>query len=202
MPAAAQRKSAPAPQPSQQDNPWTQIPVPRPSEQDSPWTQIEKLDWRFGPTQGKLRELPQSPYLRIFAFLGLRERAVFWNSKATLATTTAIRLLRATSVGLLSSPSTRQGTCKTMKRSIPTRSWRFLKKSNASANEEKKRRGLEPLVLEDWYIVPHYGCSNQTSRMGDKASSVFWGHHCKLYDPATWPQWSNERNSSFRTCFA
>ena len=39
----------------------------------------------------------------------------------------------------------------------------ILKKGNVEDNEERKRRGLETLVLEDWSVVPHYDV--QTKRL-------------------------------------
>src|SRR5439155_11534320 len=39
----------------------------------------------------------------------------------------------------------------------------ILKKSNIAGNEERKRRGLGTLILEGWYVTPHYDV--QTKRL-------------------------------------
>jgi uncharacterized membrane-anchored protein len=44
----------------------------------------------------------------------------------------------------------------------------ILKKNNVEGNEERKRRGLETLVLEDWYVVPHYDVQTKRLEWGTK----------------------------------
>src|SRR5207247_5918578 len=44
----------------------------------------------------------------------------------------------------------------------------IMKKSSVEENEERKRRGLETLVLEDWYVVPHYDAQTKRLEWGTK----------------------------------
>jgi uncharacterized membrane-anchored protein len=44
----------------------------------------------------------------------------------------------------------------------------ILKKNNVAGNEERKKRGLETLVLEGWYVAPHYDIQTKRLEWGTK----------------------------------
>jgi uncharacterized membrane-anchored protein len=65
----------------------------------------------------------------------------------------------------------------------------ILKKSNAASNEERKRRGVETLVLEDWFIAPHYDVQTKRLEWGTKLRQGSGGitvnysiHHRERHD--------------------
>ena len=43
-----------------------------------------------------------------------------------------------------------------------------MKKNNVAGNEERKKRGLETLVLEGWYVAPHYDIQTKRLEWGTK----------------------------------
>jgi uncharacterized membrane-anchored protein len=147
-PAIAQPKSAP---------------VQQPSSQDDAWTQIEKLDWKFGPTQGGIAGVAAITVPQGSAFLASPGTRRFLELQGNLGAdgmyTFAPRDVRWFAVFAFD-PS---GYVKDDEKIDPDALLEIMKKSNVEGNEERKRRGMDTLVLEDWYVVPHYDV--QTKRL-------------------------------------
>ncbi len=154
-PVLGQQKSAPA----QQNGPRAQqpnAPAPQQSPQDSLWAQIEKLDWKLGPTQGDIAGIATIIVPKGSAFLSSAGTRRFLELQGNLGNDNSFTFA-PNDIGWFSvfsfDPS---GYVPDDEKIDPDALLDILKKSNAESNEERKRRGFETLVLEDWFITPHY----------------------------------------------
>jgi uncharacterized membrane-anchored protein len=143
---------AAAPGVAQQNNP-----------DDELWSQIKKLDWQFGPTQGSIAGTATIVVPKDSVFLGSTGTRRFLELQGNLGNDSDY----AFAPGDLSwfaifsyDPSGHVADDETID---PDNLLDLLKKSNEAGNEERKRRGLETLVLEEWYVSPHYDI--QTRRL-------------------------------------
>lgn len=130
---------------------------------DQTWAEINKLDWKFGPTQGDIATVASIGVAKDSVFLGSAGSRRFLELNGNLAGdgnyTFAPKSLSWFAVFSFDS----SGYVKDDETLDPDELLSILKKTNVSGNEERRRRGLETLVLEGWYVVPHYDI--QTKRL-------------------------------------
>ena len=173
-PALGQQKGAPA----QQNGPRTQqpsAPAPQSSVQDSLWAEVEKLGWKMGPTQGDIAGIATIVVPKGSAFLGSagtrRFLEIQGNPGADNAFTFAPNDIAWFSVFSFE-PS---GYVADDEKIDPDELLDILKKGNVESNEERKRRGMETLVLEDWFITPHYDVQTKRLEWGTKLRQASGG---------------------------
>jgi uncharacterized membrane-anchored protein len=127
------------------------------------WLQIKKLDWQFGPTQGSIAGTATILVPKDSVFLGSTGTRRFLELQGNLANDDNFTFAPG-NLGWFSvfsyDPSGHVADDETID---PDALLDQLKKSNLAGNEERKRRGLGTLVLEDWYVSPHYDV--QTKRL-------------------------------------
>jgi uncharacterized membrane-anchored protein len=137
--------------------------VQQPSAQDNAWAQIQKLDWKLGPTRGPIAGVAAITVPQGAAFLASTGTRRFLELQGNPGSdgmyTFAPGDLRWFAIFAFD-PS---GYVRDDEKIDPDALLEILKKGNAEGNEERRRRGLGTLVLEDWYVVPHYDV--QTKRL-------------------------------------
>jgi uncharacterized membrane-anchored protein len=152
------------PKAAQQNGPRSQQPsAPQPSAQDSRWAEIEKLGWKLGPTQGDIGSVATIFVPKGSALLGSAGTRRFLEIQGNLGVDDAFTFAPNDIAWFAVFSFEASGYVSDDEKIDPDALLEILKKNNAASNEERKRRGLETLVLEDWFITPHYDV--QTKRL-------------------------------------
>lgn len=130
--------------------------------------QIAKLDWTIGPAQGDIGgtaniNVPQGS-LFLTPVGSRRFLELLGNLGSDNTYTFAPRDLSWFSVFSFDA----SGYVKDDEKIDPDELLAILKKSNAASNEERKRRGLRTVLLESWYIPPHYDVQSKRLEWGTK----------------------------------
>lgn len=127
------------------------------------WTEVKKLDWKLGPTEGNIATVANIGVPQDSAFLGSPESKRFLELNGNLGSD-GNYIFAPSSLSWFAvfhfDPS---GYVKDDETLDPTELLSILKKGNVSGNEERKRRGLQTLTLDGWYVEPHYDV--QTKRL-------------------------------------
>jgi uncharacterized membrane-anchored protein len=152
-PATAQRQSAP---------------VQEPSQQAGLWAQIERLDWKFGPTQGSIAGVAAIAVPQGSVFLGSAGTRRFLELQGNLGEDNTYTFAPGDLRWFAAFSFDESGYVQDDEKIDPVALLEILKRNNASGNEERQRRGLQTLVLEDWYIVPHYDVQTKRLEWGTK----------------------------------
>ena len=166
-PGMAQQKSTPSQQksaPAQQNAPVQQPSAPaQPSAQDNLWAQIEKLDWKLGPNQGDIAGTATIVVPKGSAFLSSAGTRRFLELQGNLGVDDGYTFAPGDISWFSVFTFDPSGHVADEEKIDPDELLAILKKDNAERNEERKKRGLETLVLEDWFVAPHYDI--QTKRL-------------------------------------
>ncbi|MCP1768921.1 putative membrane-anchored protein [Bradyrhizobium japonicum] len=135
---------------------------------DQAWVELKKLDWKYGPTQGDIATVASIGVPKDAMFLGSVGSRRFLELMGNLGSdgkyTFAPRSLNWFAVFNFD-PS---GYVKDDETLDPDELLGILKKNNVAGNDERRRRGLETLVLEGWYVVPHYDIQTKRLEWGTK----------------------------------
>jgi uncharacterized membrane-anchored protein len=140
---------------------------------DDLWSQIKQLDWQFGPTEGRIGTTATIQIPRDSVFLGSPGTQRFLELQGNLANDNDFTFAPGDLSWFSVFSYDPSGHVSDEETIDPDALLDQLKKTNLAGNEERKRRGLETLILEDWYVSPHYDV--QTKRLE-------WA--TKLRDPA------------------
>ena len=143
-------------------------PVQQPSPPDNPWLQIQKLDWKFGPTQGGIAGVATITVPTGSAFLGSTGTRRFLELQGNLGTDAGYTFAPSDVSWFSVFSFDPAGYVSDDEKIDPDALLEILKKTNIEGNEERKRRGLRTLVLEDWYITPHYDVQTKRLEWGTK----------------------------------
>lgn len=162
------------------------------------WGQINKLDWKFGPTQGNIGGIASLSVPNDSVFLSSIDTRRFLELQGNLGSdgnyTFAPKNLSWFSVFSFDE----SGYVKDDEKIDPNELLAILKKSNASTNEERRRRGIKTLTLEDWYVAPHYDVQTKrlewATKLRGEAGDITVNYTVRLFGPHR----SDERNSRFR----
>lgn len=166
-PALGQQKSAPA----QQNGPRAQqpsAPAPQPSAQDLLWAQIKELGWKMGPTQGDIAGIAAIAVPNGSAFLGSADTRRFLEIQGNPGVDGAFTFAPNDISWFSIFSFEPSGYVPDEEKIDPNALLDILKKNNVESNEERKRRGMETLVLEDWFIIPHYDVQTKRLEWGTK----------------------------------
>jgi uncharacterized membrane-anchored protein len=140
---------------------------------DDLWSQLKQLDWQFGPTEGRIGATATILVPRDSVFLGSAGTRRFLELQGNLANDNDFTFAPGDLSWFSVFSYDPSGHVPDEETIDPDTLLDQLKKTNLAGNEERKRRGLETLILEDWYVSPHYDV--QTKRLE-------WA--TKLRDPA------------------
>lgn len=157
-PVSAQQKSAPAGAPKSAQ----QVPQPETAE-DRIWAELKKLDWYYGPTQGDIARKATIVVPKGSVFLSSAGTRRFLELQGNLGDDTSYAFAPSDLAWFSVFSFDSSGYVHDDEKIEPESLLDILKKANVVGNEERKRRGLETLVLEGWYVVPHYDV--QTKRL-------------------------------------
>jgi uncharacterized membrane-anchored protein len=149
----AQSRSAPAQQPSVQDN---------------AWAQIQKLDWKFGPALGPIAGIAAITVPQGSVFLTPAGTRRFLELQGNLGSDGMYTFAPADVRWFAVFNFDPSGYVRDDETIDPDALLEILKKANAEGNDERRPRGLERLVLEDWYVVPHYDVQTKRLEWGTK----------------------------------
>jgi uncharacterized membrane-anchored protein len=130
---------------------------------DQVWAEIKKLDWKFGPTQGDIATVASMSVPKDSVFLGSVGSRRFLELNGNLGSDGNYTFAPGSLSWFAIFNFDHSGYVKDDETLDPDELLSILKKNNVSGNEERKRRGLQALVLEGWYVVPHYDV--QTKRL-------------------------------------
>jgi uncharacterized membrane-anchored protein len=155
-----QQKSGPIQQPSQ--------PAPKLSPQDELWANIEKLDWKLGPTQGDIAGTANIVVPKGSVFLGSTGSRRFLELQGNLGTENSFTFAPSDLAWFSVFNFDSTGYVSDDEKIDPDALLDILKKGNVTGNEERKKRGLETLILEDWYVTPHYDVQTKRLEWGTK----------------------------------
>jgi len=130
---------------------------------DPIWAEIKKLDWKFGPSQGDIATVASIGVPKDSAFLGSVGSRRFLELNGNLGGAGNYTFAPSSLSWFAIFNFDPSGYVKDDETLDPDELLSILKKNNVSGNEERERRGLQKLVLEGWYVVPHYDI--QTKRL-------------------------------------
>jgi uncharacterized membrane-anchored protein len=159
--STSQQKSSPAQQNAPAQKP--SAPAEAPSPQDVLWAQLGKLDWKLGPTQGDIAGTATIVVPKGSVFLSSADTRRFLELLGNLGTDDGFTFAPGDLSWFTVFSFDPSGHVTDDEKIDPDELLAILKKSNVAGNEERKRRGLETLVLEDWVVTPHYDI--QTKRL-------------------------------------
>jgi uncharacterized membrane-anchored protein len=143
-------------------------PVQQPAPPDDTWAQVKKLDWKLGPTQGAVASVATISVPQGSAFLGSAGTRLFLELQGNLGSDGGYTLAPNDISWFAVFSFDPSGYVSDDEKIDPDALLEILKKSNAEGNEERKRRGLQTLVLEDWFVVPHYDVQTKRLEWGTK----------------------------------
>lgn len=144
------------------------VPVQQPSQTDNAWAEIGKLDWKVGPTQGGIANVAAITVPKGSGFLGSPGTRRFLELQGNLGSDNAYTFAPGNISWFAVFSFDPSGYVADDEKIDPDALLEILKKSNVDSNEERKRRGVQTLVLEDWYIVPHYDVQTKRLEWGTK----------------------------------
>lgn len=130
---------------------------------DQVWAEIKKLDWKMGPTQGDIASVANIGVPKDSVFLGSVGSRRFLELNGNLGADGNYTFAPSSLSWFAVFNFDPSGYVKDDETLDPDELLSIMKKNNASGNEERKRRGFQTLVLEGWYVVPHYDI--QTKRL-------------------------------------
>jgi len=133
------------------------------SSNDRVWAELKKLDWTFGPAQGDIATVASISVPRDSVFLGSAGSRRFLELQGNLGGDGNYTFAPSSLSWFAVFNFDPSGYVKDDETLDPEALLSILKTNNVSGNEERKRRGLQTLVLEGWYIAPHYDV--QTKRL-------------------------------------
>ncbi|WP_454616498.1 DUF2167 domain-containing protein [Bradyrhizobium cenepequi] len=139
------------------------IAVAQQSSNNQVWAEIKNLDWKFGPTQGDIATVASIVVPKDSVFLGSVGSRRFLELNGNLGGDGNYTFAPSSLSWFAVFSFDPSGYVKDDETLDPDELLGILKKNNVSGNEERKRRGLQTLVLEGWYVVPHYDV--QTKRL-------------------------------------
>jgi uncharacterized membrane-anchored protein len=152
-----------------------QKPAQQPTPQDDTWAQIQKLDWKLGPTQGAVAGVATIAIPQGSAFLASAGTRRFLELQGNLGSDGGYTLAPKDISWFAVFSFDPSGYVSDEEKIDPDALLEILKKSNTEGNEERKRRGLQTLVLEDWYVVPHYDVQTKRLEWGTKLRQASGG---------------------------
>jgi uncharacterized membrane-anchored protein len=141
---------------------------PAVTSRDSLWDQIEKLDWKLGPTQGAIAGVATISVPQGSAFLESSASRRFLELQGNIGADGTYTFAPSDVRWFAVFAFDQSGYVRDGERIDPDELLATLKKNNVEVNEERKRRGLQTLVLEDWYVVPHYDVQTKRLEWGTK----------------------------------
>jgi uncharacterized membrane-anchored protein len=165
--APAQQNSAPAQQPS--------APAQQPSAQDEQWAQLAKLDWKIGPTQGDIAGIAAIVVPKDLVFLSSAGTRRFLELMGNLGVDDNFTFAPSNLDWFSVFSFDPSGYVPDDEKIDPDALLDILKKGNVAGNEERKKRALETLVLEDWYVTPHYDVQTKRLEWGTKLRQASGG---------------------------
>src|ERR1700730_18576391 len=175
----AQQKSTPSQQksaPAQQNAPVQQPSAPAQlSPQDNLWAQIEKLDWKLGQNQGDIAGTATIVVPKGSAFLSSAGTRRFLELQGNLGGDNGFTFAPGDISWFSVFSFDPSGHVADEEKIDPDELLAILKKSNAEGNEERKKRGLETLVLEDWFVAPHYDIQTKRLKWGTRLREASGG---------------------------
>jgi uncharacterized membrane-anchored protein len=127
------------------------------------WAELKKLDWKFGPTQGAIAAVANMAVPKDSVFLGAAGTRRFLELNGNLAADNEYTFAPSDLSWFSIFNFDPSGYVKDDETLDPDELIGILKRNNVSANEERTRRGLAALVLDGWYVAPHYDV--QTKRL-------------------------------------
>lgn len=130
---------------------------------DQVWAEIKKLDWKFGPTQGDIATVASIGVAKDSVFLGSAGSRRFLELNGNLGGDGNYTFASGNLSWFAVFSFDSSGYVKDDETLDPDELLSILKKTNVSGNAERKQRGFQALVLEGWYVVPHYDI--QTKRL-------------------------------------
>lgn len=133
------------------------------SSQGSTIEQIKRLNWQRGPSQGNVANVATISIPAEFMFLSANDTRRFLELQGNLGSDNKYTFTPSDLSWFSVFSFDSSGYVKDDETIDPDELLQILKKSNLASNEERKKRGLATLILEDWYVVPHYDV--QTKRL-------------------------------------
>jgi uncharacterized membrane-anchored protein len=120
------------------------------------WSEIRKLDWQFGPTEGHIAGTATIAVPKDSVFLGSVGTRRFLELQGNLGNDNDFTFAPGDLSWFSVFSYDPSGHVADNENIDPDTLLELLKKTNLAGNEERKRLGLETLVLDDWYVSPHY----------------------------------------------
>jgi uncharacterized membrane-anchored protein len=159
-PALAQQKST---SPQQRSAPAQQPSAPVEAPQNDTWAQITKLDWKLGPDHGDIAGVATIVVPKGSAFLSSAGTRRFLELQSNLGDGNAYTFAPVDIDWFAVFAFDPSGHVADDEKIDPDELLAIMTKSNADGNEERKRRGIPTLVLEDWFVTPHYDIQRSAS---------------------------------------
>jgi uncharacterized membrane-anchored protein len=138
---------------------------------DTVWDQVNRLGWVHSGSVGRIGEQASLSIPKGHAFLGSADTRRFLelqgNPPRDNHYTIAPQDLRWFAVFLFNP----MGYVKDDEKLDPDTLLATLKEANAAGQAERKQRGLPELVLEGWYVAPHYDLATKRLEWGTRLRS-------------------------------
>jgi uncharacterized membrane-anchored protein len=174
-PGLAQQRST---SPQQRNAPSAQqpsAPAEVPSSQDGTWAQIAKLDWQLGPDRDDIAGVATIVVPKGSAFLSSAGTRRFLELQGNLGDDHGFTFAPVDISWFAVFAFDPSGHVPDDEKIDPDELLAIMKKSNVDGNEERKRRGLQTLVLEDWFVTPHYDIQTKRLEWGTKLRQASGG---------------------------
>jgi uncharacterized membrane-anchored protein len=132
------------------------------------WTQIKKLNWQFAGSQGNIGTEAVLQVPKGFAFLGSADASRFIELQGNPPMANHFILAPMNLEWFSAFVFEPIGYVKDEEKIDPDELLETLKKSNLEDQQQRRQKGLQVLVLEGWFIPPHYDVQTKRLEWGTK----------------------------------
>jgi len=141
-------------------------------QQTETWKKIENLPWQFGPGQGAIANKATIAIPKNYGFLSAEGTDKFLVILDNLPTKDGYTLAPEDLKWFSIFSFLATGYVKDDEKIDPDDLLKSLKEQNLRGNQERKARGLPELILEGWFISPHYDLQTKRLEWATKLSEA------------------------------
>jgi len=147
-------------------------PAQEPSGQEKLWAEIGKLSWQAGPAEGKIAGKASVTVPKGYYFLPAADTSKFLTLMNNLPRQDSYTLAPESLDWFSIFDFEAIGYVRDDEKLDPDAILESLKEGNLRGNEERKKRGLPTLILEGWFVAPHYDLQTQRLEWATKLRSA------------------------------
>jgi len=133
--------------------------------------ELKNLNWQIAPAVGKIGDKGEIKLTEPLLFLDAEDTNKFLQFNGNLPQTSSYTIATKKGYWFGVLRFVNEGYVKDDEKIDANALLESLKEGNTKGNEEKRKQGLEPLILEGWYFPPRYDTETKRLEWGTKLRS-------------------------------